>query len=294
MALSSILKLLTKPFYYGVISYDGELYQGSHKPMISKETFDKIQVALKDHSKPRHKRVERELQFLGFAKCGSCGYAITAERKFKPSGREYVYYRCTHKSKTKVCAERKFVREEVLAKQIEDLCQKVSLPDEWKEKYMLKVNEWEKEKYHSSEVFAQNLKSIIVTIKTRLDRLADAYLDQAIELSEYKEKKNKLIEQKAEFEEKLRDFERKGNHWLELLKNWIIDANQAGNFVKTKNFSAMRNFLKTAGSNRILLGGKLILNFQKQYELLSNLPPQARRKAPREAEQIKLNTMWWS
>jgi len=294
MALSSIQKILTKSFYYGVISYDGELYQGSHKPMISKETFDKIQVALKDHSKPRHKRKERELQFLGFAKCGDCNYAITAERKFKPSGREYVYYRCTHKSKTKVCAERKFVREEALAKQIEDFCQKVSLPDEWKEKYMLKVQEWEKEKYHSSAVFAQNLKDKIETIKTRLDRLADAYLDQAIELGEYKEKKNKLIEQKAEFEEKSRDFERKGNHWLELLKNWIIDANQAGNFVKTKNFSAMRNFLKTAGSNRILLGGKLIINFQKQYELLSNLPPQARAIGSSEAEELARNENWWS
>ncbi len=294
MALSSIQKLLTKSFYCGIISYDGELYQGSHKPMISKETFDKIQIALKDHSKPRHKRTIRELQFLGFAKCGDCNYAITAERKFKPSGREYIYYRCTHKSKTKVCAERKFVREEALAKQIEVLCRKVSIPDEWKEKYMLKVQEWEKEKYHSSEVLAQNLKDKIETIKTRLDRLADAYLDQAIELTEYKEKKNKLIEQKAEFEEKLRDFERKGNHWLELLKNWIYDANQAGNFVKTKNFSAMRNFLKTAGSNRILLGGKLIMNFQKQYELLSNLPPQARRKAPSEAEELARNEVWWT
>ena len=293
MALSSIQKILTKSFYYGVISYDGELYQGSHKPMISKGTFDRIQVALKNHSKPRHKRAERELQFLGFAKCGDCNYAITAERKFKPSGREYVYYRCTHKSKTKVCAERKFVREENLAKQIEDICQKVSIPDEWKEKYMLKVSEWEKEKYHSSAVFAQNLKDKIETIKTRLDRLADAYLDQAIELEEYKEKKNKLIEQKAEFEEKQRDFERKGNHWLELLKNWIYDANQAGNFVKTKNFSAMRNFLKTAGSNRILLGGKLIMNFQKQYELLSNLPSQARAEGSSEAEQKALNVKWW-
>ena len=304
MALSSIQKILTKPFYYGVISYDGELYQGSHQPMISKETFDKIQIALHDHSKPRHKRKERELQFLGFAKCGDCNYAITAERKFKPSGREYIYYRCTHKSKTKVCAEKKFVREENLAKQIEDICQKVSIPDEWREKYMLKVQEWEKEKYHSSEVFAQNLKTKIETIKTRLDRLADAYLDQAIELEEYKEKKNKLIEQKAEFEEKQRDFERKGNHWLELLKNWIIDANQAGNFVKTKNFPQMRNFLKTAGSNRILLGGKLIMNFQKQYELLLNLPPQARAIGSSDlpavalakvgAEQKAINEKWWS
>ena len=165
---------------------------------------------------------------------------------------------------------------------------------------MLKVQQWEKEKYHSSVVFAQNLKDKIETIKTRLDRLADAYLDQAIEFSEYKGKKNKLIEQKAEFEEKLKDFERKGNHWLELLKNWIYDANQAGNFVKTKNFSAMRNFSKTAGSNRILLDGKLKIEFEKEYNLLSQLPATARGGinsagafSPREAASEQVNSLWW-
>ena len=159
---------------------------------------------------------------------------------------------------------------------------------------MLKVQQWEKEKYHSSVVFAQNLKDKIETIKTRLDRLADAYLDQAIEFSEYKGKKNKLIEQKAEFEEKLRDFERKGNHWLELLKNWIIDANQAGNFVKTKNFSAMRNFSKTAVLGRILLGGKLKINFEKQYNLLWNVPAEARATGEGEAFNSWRNTIWWT
>jgi len=35
------------------------------------------------------------------------------------------------------------------------------------------------------------------------------------------------------------------------------------------------------------------MNFQKQYELLSNLPPQARRKAPSEAEELARNKFWW-
>ncbi|OYV31335.1 MAG: hypothetical protein B7Z81_13770, partial [Acidocella sp. 20-61-6] len=37
--------ILRNPFYYGNFLYKGELYQGSHKPMISKKLFDKIQQA---------------------------------------------------------------------------------------------------------------------------------------------------------------------------------------------------------------------------------------------------------
>ena len=91
-------------------------------------------------------------------------------------------------------------------------------------------------------------------------------------LEEFNEKKNKLVEQRKDLEEKLSDFERKGNQPLELLKNWIFEANQAhtlivenkritekmklglvcgqaGNLLQTKNFQGMRNFLKTVGSN---------------------------------------------
>jgi len=55
----------------------------------------------------------------------------------------------------------------------------------------------------------------------------------------------------------------------------------------------MKIFLKTVGSNRILLDGKLIMSFQKQYELLSNLPPQTRAIGSSGAEQKAINANWW-
>ncbi len=100
--LSTIQHILTNPFYYGHFRYRGEIHQGSHKPMITKKLFDKIQQALKDNGKPRKKRKEKkEFLFLNFARCGECGYCVTADRKIKKSGREYVYYFCTRKAKFK-------------------------------------------------------------------------------------------------------------------------------------------------------------------------------------------------
>jgi hypothetical protein len=67
-----------------------------------------------------------------------------------------------------------------------------------------------------------------------------------------------------------------------------------GNFVFKP--PALKNFILFCASrrNRILLGGKLIMNFQKQYELLSNLPPQARAIGSSEAEQKAINEKWWT
>jgi dimeric dUTPase (all-alpha-NTP-PPase superfamily) len=44
--------------------------------------------------------------------------------------------------------------------------------------------------------------------------------------------------------------ERKGNHWLELTRNWILEANQAKNLILEENFSGMKHFLQRISLNR--------------------------------------------
>ena len=45
--------------------------------------------------------------------------------------------------------------------------------------------------------------------------------------------------------------------------------------------------------NRILLDGKLKIEFEKEYNLLYNLPTGARAFSPREAASEQLNSFWW-
>ena len=258
--------------------------------MISKKLFDKIQQVLKDNGKPRKKRKEN-FKFLGFAKCGECGYHITAEQHIKKSGLVFKYYHCTQKSKTQKCSQNRFLREEKLAKQIKNYIQKVSLPDKWKNIFLTKVEKWEKEKNQSSILFAQNLKKELEIVKTKMNRLLDAHLAGVLELSEFQEKKNALLEQKTDLQQKLRDFERKGNHWLELTKNWILEANQNKNLASSENFSEMKNFLKKAGLNRQITNQRLAIDFKKPWNYLYFL---SAKRLCRETETPPqaANTLW--
>jgi len=292
LALSTVQKVLTNPFYYGHFRYRGEIHQGSHKPMISKKLFDEIQVALVQNGKPRKKRGEKGLLYKGFAVCGECGYAVTAERKIKKSGRVYHYYHCTFKSKTHDCSQTRFLREEELARQIKTEIQKVSLSDEWRDKFFVKLETENKEARHSSGLFVQNLKNDISVIKTKLERLTDAYLNEALELSEYQERKNVLMSEKKTLEEKLSDFERKGNHWLELMRNWIIEANQAENLIKRENPIEQKDFLVRIGSNRRLAAKKLKMDFKMPWDLLAKTRTRAARFARGEANSSSNSLMW--
>ena len=280
LTLASVEHILKNPFYYGHFLYRGELHQGSHKPMITKKLFDQIQVALEKNGKPRKKRGPKNFHYLGFATCGECGYSITAERHIKKSGLKFIYYRCTHKSKTIKCSQTRFLREEELTRQVKVHCQKVSLPDEWREKFLAKLETEDKENRHSSNLFAQNLRDQISAIKEKLERLTDAYLAEVLELAEYQERKNKLMAEKKTIEEKLSDFERKGNHWLELMRNWILEANQAENLWKQENLLGMKDFLVSVGSNRRLASGTLSAEFKMPWRYLAETPVAARSAAP--------------
>ena len=140
LALSSIQKILTNPFYYGHFRYRGEVHEGSHTPMISKKLFDQIQEALVLNGKPRKKRGDKNFPFLGFAVCGECGYAITGERKVKKNGRMYHYYHCTFKSKDAGVRKPALCGRRFLPDRVKELVQKASLPDEWRDKYLLKLD----------------------------------------------------------------------------------------------------------------------------------------------------------
>src|SRR3989344_3282559 len=103
---SNMYRILTNPFYYGTFEFpegSGNWYQGKHKPIITKEEYDRIQVLLGNASRPRPKK--HIFAFTGLMKCAYCGAYITAEEKFKyqknGNVHRYVYYHCTKRIDSK-------------------------------------------------------------------------------------------------------------------------------------------------------------------------------------------------
>ena len=97
---SHMYRIFDNPFYYGAFRFNGRLYQGKHRPMVSKAEFDRVQSLIhRDfHVQPQ----KHEFAFTGLIRCGTCGCHISADRKikyFQGTGRTvaYEYYRCTRR-----------------------------------------------------------------------------------------------------------------------------------------------------------------------------------------------------
>ena len=138
--------------------------------MISKKTYDDIQKALVAVGKPRRNRKENRFHFLHFATCGSCGYSITAERHVKKSGLRFHYYRCTFKNRRQRCEDRSYVREDKFAEEVKRNAALVIIPDEWREKYLARIETWETEVSHKKQAKIDRLKGELASLKTKIGR----------------------------------------------------------------------------------------------------------------------------
>ncbi len=270
LALSSITKILRRPFYYGVFEHRGELHPGTHTPMISKKTFDEIQAVLQRIHQPRNGfRKQKGLLFLNFARCGSCGMSITGERHIKKSGLQYYYYRCSHKSQSMICPERNATRQADFENEVRRNVEMLSLSDEWKEKFLARVENWSDEGLNKKHEKVERLKAEFSTLKSKIERINAAFTDGTLNIDEFKEIKNPLVPKRLEIEQKIIELETSRSDRLEPLRNWISEANQVRNSVSENNLLKMKSFLIKVGSNRLLRAKTLRISLIKPWNFLA-------------------------
>lgn len=103
---SGIHKMLKNDMYYGWFVWKGQLHNGIHPSIISKDVFDQAQYVL-DPRKHLKRENKREFTYRGFMICGECGLKITAETQ-----KGHNYYHCTQSRGASV------VRKDMCAKKI--------------------------------------------------------------------------------------------------------------------------------------------------------------------------------
>jgi len=259
---SKLARLLQNPFYYGVIRFNGEMYEGSHPPLISKKLFDRCQEVLSQKSKPQ-KRGEVKFAFRGFIKCGECGGSITAEMQ-----KGHIYYRCTKKIRR---CRQKFLREEALLEQINKSLLQVFIPDNGKDIIFNRLDELAEIDRKASFSLSHQLQDRIQGLDAKIERLIDLYVERDISQEEYQHKKAKLVNEKKDLQERLGEIEKQSGGWLELSKNFITSCNLAGSVAWQGNLSQKRDFLKTNGSNHTLKDKNLSFYWSEPFNMVATI-----------------------
>ncbi|MGI5841586.1 MAG: recombinase family protein [Patescibacteria group bacterium] len=253
--LDTIRRILSNPFYYGVLKYKGEFFKGVHQSLISKKLFDQVQRVI-NHKCTNYQTHKSDFYFVKLATCGECGSAITAEKHRKHyqcrnADVDYYYYRC---SKKKQPCHQSYLSSSIFENQLRKIVYNSSLSPFAAKKFLVWANNDVAKETSATSGQVNTLTSAILNTDSKLNNLLDGYIDKTIDPLDYQKKKNELIQYKVETEEKIKEINNKGSSWLEPFSEFVKSALTAHKIARAKNnCDDLSIIAKTVGSNYFLL-----------------------------------------
>ena len=260
MSISDFQWMFKNPFFYGVMKFNGELYEGKHDPIISKRLFDEVQEVTQRKSKHKTPQLKPYL-YRGLFRCGECGCCITTETQ-----KGHNYLRCTKRISS--CTQ-KYVREEAIAVQVDGTIERIALESAIADKIVRQLEKYRMATAKGQEAAIEHLKANLQTCENQTDLLLDMRLNEQISEPEYISKKCVLVNQKAELKGKLEAFEHDRQNRFEPAIRFILEAKQATILLAEGNQEKNRDFLKKIGSNFQMAEKSLVVEFKKPWNLLA-------------------------
>ncbi len=298
---SNVYRLFADPFYCGEFEYpkgSGNWYTGNHKPMLTRQEFDRIQFLL--HNKHSTRAKTYQFAFRGPIHCGECGALITAEHKLKRQKngvvRSYIYYHCT-KRKGVPCSQPS-VEEKELDRQISDIVGRLEIPQSFYEWAMDVLKEQNKKESKTREQILTKQRAEFDGVVSRLDRLIDLRAGGEITSEEFADRKASLNREKLRLDALLNSTSSLVDEWLEVADKYLSFAERAKREFDKGTLEVKRDTLCALGSNLLLKDKILSVSLAKPLTLIEREASEAREISHRfeplntHAKQGQLNEMY--
>ena len=283
MSINTMYYIFTNPVYYGMFEYpkrSGIWYKGIHKPLMTPEEYDKIQIILGRKGRPRPK--SHVFAFTGLMRCGECGGGITAEEKIKRQKNgnihRYIYYHCT-KRKNPNCSQG-CIEQKELERQIKEAIISITIPADL-HNFALK---WIKKE---NPKMAQATNAVLDTqhkaykdCLNKLSGLIDMRAAQEITEEEFRPKKNKLIAEKKHWEDIFNETGERADQWFKKADETFDFARDALNrFEKGEPMDKKEVFSKL-GSNLLLKNKTVVIDMENTLIPMKAVSWEAKRLEP--------------
>jgi len=183
--------ILRNPIYYGGVfikSYKDEpevVVEGIHEPIITKKLFNQVQQVLNQKKKKHHithKRINEKFPLKGFLLCPICNKPLTAST-CKGRSAYYSYYHCISPCKGRY-------RIEEAEKMFIEFLESISLKKPMLELLKIIIKEQLQKQLLNSKLGPKHYQKV-QTIKEKLIRLQDLFIDGEIDKKDYVQAKKR-------------------------------------------------------------------------------------------------------
>lgn len=264
--ISLIHRLLQNPFYHGVMVRQGANYVGTHKPLISKALWDKVQEVSERKLHPREQTLFFPLR--GLLTCEQCQCMYTASLK-----KGHQYYYCTNGKG--VCDQhRTYLTSNMADGLIADALNKVRFDEELIEITYQAAREQGADTFSYSDTVRTRLQARLEALDAKESAAFDSFSAGILSRPVYELKMQEIKNERITLSKELRDFKKQDPlATLEPTKEIFLQANRAKNEYLTasdekKHKVASAILWNLSVENQIMAQTK----YKPIYQLLANAP----------------------
>jgi hypothetical protein len=251
--------ILTNPFYIGNFSWSGHLYRGTHPTIISADLYDRVQVVLCGHNKPKYRK--QEFAFRGLLHCAQDRCTITAERK---KGK-YVYYRCTgYRGK---CATPRLT-ESQMSERLGAILQQIQIPDHVLACLQESLARDQEQAQTITAAQRNALQPRLSALQKRIDQAYQDKLDGKIPEDLWERKMQEWTREERRIQDAQARQEQPNNERLLTAQRTLELANKAYSLYLTRNPQEQAQLLRMVLLNCAIDGTTVQPTYRKPFDLI--------------------------
>ncbi|WP_282856705.1 recombinase family protein [Pseudoclavibacter helvolus] len=200
---NTLYKLLTNPYYAGVIRYKGALHPGAHEPLIEPALFDQVQSLLKARNARMTRHVQHAHHLKGLLHCGSCGSRMLLDFATNPRGTTYAYFICSGRAAKKTNCTRRAVPVQVAERLVEDSYRDITISEADYRHLAAEVDAAFDEQSAGRDQEFADLTANRARLEAESDKLLAAHFADAIDLPTLKRHQDRIRVGLADIEQRL-------------------------------------------------------------------------------------------
>ncbi len=227
---NALYRVLTNPYYAGVILYKGALHPGAHVPIVEPALFDQVQSLLKARNAHATRHVQHAHHLKGLLHCGACGSRMLLDFATNPRGTTYAYFVCSGRASKKTTCTRRAVPVQVAERLVEDSYAAITISEDEYRHLAAEVDAaFDKRSAGRDQEFA-DLTASRARLESESDKLLAAHFADAIDLPTLKRHQDRIRAGLADIEQRLADHDEQhtgGRAFLHDSLRLLTDAHHA-------------------------------------------------------------------
>lgn len=167
-------RLLTNPFYCGMMRWKGQVYPAKHPSLVSAGVFEQVQRILKSRSRPLLRRPTK-LLLTGLAHCAECGLLVGGDEH-----RRWRYYRCRGSFRSFQRCKARYARVDRVHGRLEVLLQSTHLTASLKAQLLRLLSADATEQINAQDREQASIRRRLLDLRHREDHLTKAFAERLL------------------------------------------------------------------------------------------------------------------